>query len=61
MKTTIRQALLGASLAALLAGTAQAEPGVTKDTIKLGMFGPLTGAVSIFGYPINNEIGRAHV
>jgi branched-chain amino acid transport system substrate-binding protein len=31
-----------------------AEPGLTKDTIKLGMFGPLTGPVSIYGYPVNN-------
>jgi len=31
-----------------------AAPGVTDTTIKLGMFGPLTGAVSIYGYPINN-------
>jgi branched-chain amino acid transport system substrate-binding protein len=33
---------------------ARAETGVTKDTIKIGMFGPLTGPVSIFGYPIND-------
>jgi branched-chain amino acid transport system substrate-binding protein len=31
-----------------------AEPGVTADTIKIGMFGPLTGSVSLWGYPINN-------
>jgi branched-chain amino acid transport system substrate-binding protein len=31
-----------------------ADPGITDTTIKLGMFGPLTGAVSIYGYPINN-------
>ena len=37
-----------------LAATARAETGVTADTIKLGMFGPLTGPVSIYGYPINN-------
>jgi branched-chain amino acid transport system substrate-binding protein len=30
------------------------EVGVTDDTITLGMFGPLTGATSIYGYPINN-------
>jgi len=40
--------------AALAAGGASAETGVTRDTIKLGMFGPLTGPVSIYGYPINN-------
>ena len=31
-----------------------AEPGVTADTIRIGMFGPLTGPVSIYGYPIND-------
>ena len=31
-----------------------AESGLTDDTIKIGMFGPLTGPVSIYGYPINN-------
>src|SRR5689334_23313374 len=31
-----------------------ADPGVTKDSIKLGMFGPLTGPVSLYGYPIIN-------
>ena len=37
-----------------LASVAQAEPGVTKDTIKIGAFGPLTGAVTMYGYPILN-------
>ncbi|MBV9782901.1 MAG: ABC transporter substrate-binding protein [Acidisphaera sp.] len=49
---------IGAWLAALTillaAGAAAAETGVTKDTIKLGMFGPLTGPVAVFGYPIND-------
>ena len=41
--------------AALLAGNAaRTEPGVTGNTIKIGMFGPLTGATSVYGYPINN-------
>src|ERR1700716_758477 len=31
-----------------------ADQGVTKDTIKIGMFGPLTGPVSLYGYPILN-------
>jgi branched-chain amino acid transport system substrate-binding protein len=31
-----------------------AEPGITPDKIKIGMFGPLTGPVSLWGYPINN-------
>ena len=33
---------------------ARAEEGVTNTTIKIGMFGPLTGATSVYGYPINN-------
>ena len=32
----------------------RAEPGVTNTAIKIGMFGPLTGATSVYGYPINN-------
>src|ERR1700738_1482979 len=44
---------LAAGLCAL-ASVAQAEPGVTKDTIKIGAFGPLTGAVTMYGYPILN-------
>ena len=34
------------------ASVASAEPGITKDTIKIGTFGPLTGPVSLYGYPI---------
>lgn len=30
------------------------DPGLTDTTIKIGMFGPLTGRSSLFGYPINN-------
>jgi branched-chain amino acid transport system substrate-binding protein len=30
-------------------GTVRAEVGVTKDTIKIGVFAPLTGSASIFG------------
>jgi branched-chain amino acid transport system substrate-binding protein len=45
-------AVVSGSLA--LARTAWAENGVTKDTIKIGTFGPLTGAVTIYGYPIIN-------
>jgi branched-chain amino acid transport system substrate-binding protein len=46
----------GACLFALAttAPTLAAEVGVTDTTIKIGMFGPLTGATSIYGYPINN-------
>ena len=36
------------------AAPAMAEDGVTDTTIKIGMFGPLTGATSVYGYPINN-------
>lgn len=36
------------------ASSARAEEGVTSDTIRIGMFGPLTGPVSIYGYPIND-------
>lgn len=45
-----------AALAAMgcLIVSASAEPGVTNTTIKIGMFGPLTGATSVYGYPINN-------
>jgi branched-chain amino acid transport system substrate-binding protein len=45
--------VLAASLCAAPAAWA-AEPGVTPDTIRIGMFGPLTGPVSIYGYPIND-------
>jgi len=55
---TIRPSILKAiALAAsLCAGPAAwaAEPGITSDTIRIGMFGPLTGPVSIYGYPIND-------
>jgi branched-chain amino acid transport system substrate-binding protein len=46
----------GLALAAALGATgARAEEtGVTATSIKLGMVGPLTGPVSIYGYPINN-------
>lgn len=52
----MQKAILAAMLltAAGLAGPARAEEGLTATTIKLGMFGPLTGPVSIYGYPIND-------
>ncbi len=31
-----------------------ADVGVTDDAVSIGMFGPLTGPVAIYGYPINN-------
>src|SRR6185369_6322645 len=40
--------------ACLVAGGAMGEVGVTDTTIKIGMFGPLTGSFSVYGYPINN-------
>lgn len=56
LKSSLRPVALAAGLVAAmaLAGPVAAETGVTKDTIKIGMFGPLTGPVSIYGYPINN-------
>lgn len=53
-RTLLRFALPLCASLGLMATTARAEPGVTKDTIRIGMFGPLTGAVSIYGYPIND-------
>jgi branched-chain amino acid transport system substrate-binding protein len=40
---------LAIALAALSILPARAEPGVTKDTIKIGMFAPMTGTSAIFG------------
>jgi branched-chain amino acid transport system substrate-binding protein len=40
--------------AAIHASSAQAEEGVTSETIRIGMFGPLTGPVSMYGHPIND-------
>ncbi len=53
-KTHLLATALIATGMAFAAATAQAETGVSKDSIKIGMFGPLTGASSMFGYPINN-------
>ena len=41
-------------IAGLCAGSAWAQDGVTDKAIRIGMFGPLTGPVSIYGYPIND-------
>lgn len=43
-----------ASVSLGLGPAAQAESGVTENTIKIGTFGPLTGPVAIYGYPIIN-------
>ena len=40
---------LAIALAALTILPARAEPGITKDTIKIGMFAPMTGTSAIFG------------
>jgi branched-chain amino acid transport system substrate-binding protein len=42
------------ALALVAAPAAAAEVGVTDTTIKIGMYGPLTGSTSVYGYPINN-------
>lgn len=53
---TRRQSLAAAaalSLTALFASPAQAQqPGLTKDTIKIGMFGPLTGPTAVGSLPL---------
>ena len=54
MKSTLRNSVLLAGMVAAMSSTAYAEPGVTADTIRIGTFGPLTGPVSIYGYPIIN-------
>lgn len=52
-RSRVRAAFAVGALFAL-AGTCAAETGVTDTTIKIGMFGPLTGAASINGHPISN-------
>jgi len=54
MKSAMRNSILAAALLAGVSSAALAEPGVTDDTIRIGTFGPLTGPVSIYGYPIIN-------
>jgi branched-chain amino acid transport system substrate-binding protein len=49
MKSTWKAVSTGLALAAFMAMPAHAETGVTKDTIKIGMFAPMTGNASIFG------------
>lgn len=43
-----------AGMGAFATPSVAADPGITDTTIKIGMFGPLTGRSSLFGYPINN-------
>ncbi len=62
MRITRRQKANGSVLKAALLGFAvglvplgaHAESGVTDTTIKIGLFGPLTGGAAIHGQPVNN-------
>jgi len=52
MKTYRQRAIWGvlAAVGALAAGTAAAaEPGITQDSIKIGVLGPMTGPAALFG------------
>lgn len=44
--------LVATAALALAATIAHAEPGVTKDSIKIGMFGPLTGPTAVGSLPL---------
>lgn len=44
-----KTAAAGFALAVLTVAPSQAETGVTKDSIKIGMYAPMTGGASIFG------------
>ena len=46
--------LVAAALSSVVPSAARAEDGVTDTTIKIGMFGPLTGSASMWGYPVQN-------
>ncbi len=43
--------LMISAIAAAVPGTLRAQDGVTPTSIKIGMFGPLTGPASLWGYP----------
>jgi branched-chain amino acid transport system substrate-binding protein len=45
---------LAAVLTLAVGAEAADTTGITPTTIKIGMFGPLTGSASLWGYPINN-------
>jgi branched-chain amino acid transport system substrate-binding protein len=47
-----RALLTVACLAFTNTGWAQEAPGVTEKTVKIGMFAPITGSLSIWGYPV---------
>ena len=53
-RSALRFVFAACAGALITTAAARAEPGITKDTIRIGMFGPLTGPVSMYGYPINN-------
>ena len=55
MRNSIKVTALFAAAVAIAAPIqAKAEDGVTDTTIKIGMYGPLTGAASLWGYPTQN-------
>jgi branched-chain amino acid transport system substrate-binding protein len=69
MKSQWKTITAGLALLAFTAVPSQAEVGVTKDTIKIGMFAPMTGGASIFGrysigvqayYKMINDQGGIH-
>jgi branched-chain amino acid transport system substrate-binding protein len=51
---SINRILILTCALAMTAGASAAEPGVSDDSIRIGTFGPLTGPVSLYGYPIIN-------
>jgi branched-chain amino acid transport system substrate-binding protein len=54
MISVVKALLTLVCFAASSLASAQAVPGVTDKTIKIGMFGPLTGSLSTWGYPVLN-------
>ncbi|MGO8059886.1 ABC transporter substrate-binding protein [Rhizobium johnstonii] len=46
--------VVSAAIVLGLSAAARAEDGISEDTIKIGFFGPLTGPVSLYGYPVIN-------
>lgn len=55
MRNSIKvTALIAAAVAIAAPFQVKAEDGVTDATIKIGMYGPLTGAASLWGYPTQN-------
>ena len=55
MKKNFLALAFGAALCALAANAAaQAEPGLTDKTIKIGMFSPMSGASMNYGFDVIN-------